>query len=319
MAQGRKPNPITIEAGPELNTEVVQAELQALDALAVGADQQQARVRAVAFRVGYQLPGDCIDPDLIQRDVAANMRRSVEACLEVGRGLAVLREACGHGQFLARLEVLGLERTVATRFILAASKFSNVATSQHLTKAIGTQSKLLEMLVLDDEQIDELALTGQTGELSLDDVSTMSVKELRAAVRELRNQKQAQQRLLDDKNKKLDELASRTGLNPWDEKVARFKAETSAHFDLLEEQVGQLYLMHGAILKDDVQWGDSDEAERIILRQFAVLYGDRLHRLTQQFAELAGHYEATLAGWAGELDGHTLGDLDDGPQLADEA
>lgn len=319
MAQGRKPSQITIEAGPELNTEVVQADMQALDALTVAAEQQQSRVRAVALRVGYQLPADCIDPDLIQRDIAANMRRSVEACLEVGRALTVLKEACPHGQFMARLDVLGLDANVAGRFMSAARKFSNSPSTANLAKAVGNQTKLFEMLVLDDEQIDELALTGQTGELSLDDVATMSVKELRTAVRELREQKKATSRLLDDKNKKLDELiTARSVLNPWDEKVATFKGDISAHFDRLEEQVGQLYIMHGAILKEDMQWGDSDWAERVILRQFSVLYGDRLTRLTQQFAELRDHYDATLAGWAAELDGHTLGDLGDNPDDAED-
>lgn len=309
MSKGRKTSQVTIEAGPELNTEVVQADLQALDALAVAADQQHARVRAVALRVGYQLPADSIDPDLIQRDIAANMRRSVEACLEVGRGLAVLKEACEHGNFISRLDVLGMDRSVAARFMQAAAKFSNVATSHHLTKAIGTQSKLLELLVLDDDQIDELELTGQTGELSLDDVATMSVKELRAAVRELREQKRAQQRLLDDKNKKLDELATRQAtVDPWDEKVGQFKTEIAGGFDLLDDTVGRLWLIHAAILKDGVTWGGDEDAERVILRQFAVLFHDRLNRAAQQLAELCNHHEATLAGWAGELEGHALQD-----------
>lgn len=167
-----------------LKDSAVAAIEQAQDALAVEDQQMQARVRAVALQVGYQLPGDCIDPDLIQRDIAANMRRSVEACLEVGRGLSALKAACPHGGFMARLDVLGIEHSVSIRFMQAALKFSNTATSQHLTKAIGNQSKLFEMLVLDDEQIDELALTGETGELKLDEIATMSVKELRSALRQ---------------------------------------------------------------------------------------------------------------------------------------
>ncbi len=148
-------------------------------------DQQaQARVRAIALQVGYQLPADSTDADLIQRDIAANMRRSVEACLEVGRGLYALKEACKHGEFGKRLDVLGIEAPVASRFIAAARKFANLPTSANLTKAIGTQSRLFEMLVLDDEQIGELALTGETGELKLDDIATMSVKELRSALRQ---------------------------------------------------------------------------------------------------------------------------------------
>lgn len=174
-----------IHETPEIAPEVYAEDAHALTTLSIADQQQQARVRAVALRVGYQLPADSTDPDLIQRDIAANMRRSVEACLEVGRGLRVLKEACGHGNFIARLEVLGIDHSVAKRFMQAATKFSNGATSRLLTAA-GSQSKLLEMLVLDDEQIEELELTGETGELSLDDVATMSVKELRAALRKER-------------------------------------------------------------------------------------------------------------------------------------
>ena len=158
-------------------------------ALVLAQTPRESAVRAVAQQLGYQLPMEHIDPDLIQRDIAANMRRSVEACLEVGRGLRVLKEACEHGDFIDRLDGLGVDRKVAVKFMQAASKFANVSTSRHLVaQATGGQSKLFEMLVLDDEQLEELELTGQTGELALDDVASMSVKELRAAVRKERQE-----------------------------------------------------------------------------------------------------------------------------------
>lgn len=193
----------------DADTPALPAMREAANQLAVMHEERQATVRAVAAQLGYQLPADCTDPDLIQRDIAANMRRSVEACLEVGRGLRVLKEACEHGQFMVRLEALGIDVNVAGRFMNAARKFSNSPTSANLVRAIGTQSKLLEMLVLDDEQIEELELTGQTGELKLDDIATMSVKELRAALRETRENAEAQSRLLADKNAKIDELAAK--------------------------------------------------------------------------------------------------------------
>lgn len=171
--------------------------------------EQNALVRATAAKLGYLLPGDATDPDLIQRDIAANMRRSVEACLEVGRGLRVLKEACQHGQFLGRLDVLGIDAGVAQKFMQAATKFAN-ASSTRLLKAVGNQTKLFEMLVLDDEQVEELALTGQTGELRLDDVATMSVKELRAAVRNLRGDIEAKDQVLDTTQKKLTKLQVQT-------------------------------------------------------------------------------------------------------------
>jgi hypothetical protein len=308
----RKAKEIALAEPPAVEDAVVRADLQTADALVVAQQQQDSRVRAVALQLGYQLPADATDPDLIQRDIAANMRRSVEACLEVGRGLRVLKEACQHGQFMARLDVLGIEQRVANQFMQAALKFSKW-TSTSTLNSIGNQTKLFEMLVLDDEQIEELELTGQTGELTLDDVATMSVKELRAALREAREQAKAKDRLMADKNAKIDELSASLETKPagpvtqpWDEKVAPFKAEVSAHFDLMEESIGRLTLCHDAILQGDFGESTDPEGSRLALRTCAVLYGDRLNRMAQQLAELCDHYEATLAGWAGELDGREL-------------
>lgn len=192
--------------------------------------QHDSAVRAVALQLGYQLPADCTDPDLIQRDISANMRRSVEACLEVGKGLRVLKEACGHGNFVARLDVLGIDDAVARKFMQAVTKFAKRSTSSVLIAA-GSQSKLFEMLVLDDEQIEELSLTGQTGELALDDVATMSVKELRAALRELKQEKDATDALLGEKNKRIDQLKAqqkRIEKLPPDEQLQELLKEAAA-------------------------------------------------------------------------------------------
>ncbi len=205
--------------------------------------QQDTRVRAVAVQLGYQLPADCTDPDLIQRDISANMRRSVEACLQVGMGLCALKAACQHGEFTARLDVIGIEPQVASRFMQSASKFTNLPTSATI-KAIGNQSKLFEMLVLDDEQIEELELTGQTGELKLDEIATMSVKELRAALREERQERQADKDLLETKNKRIDKLEKETQriakMAPDEALIAVKKEAASFYNDAQGLIVGQL-------------------------------------------------------------------------------
>lgn len=307
----RKAREITLPEQPEIDEGALRTDLQTADQLAVATQAQDNIARALAQQIGYLLPADSTDPDLIQRDITANMRRSVEACLEVGKGLAVLKQRCPHGEFTSRLDVMGIDDSIARRFMQAAIKFSKRA-STNVLQAVGNQTKLFELLVLDDEQLDELELTGQTGELALDDIATMGVRELRKECRELREQAKAKDRLLNDKNTMIDELSTRDitrpkpVINPWDEKVAAFKAEISSGFDVLDDAVGKLYLVHSVILQEDVQWGDSEEAERIILRQLATLYGDRLDRLAQQLAELQGHYEATLAGWRGELEGRVL-------------
>lgn len=182
--------------------------------VAILTNEHDNQVRELAQQLGYLLPADSTNPDLIMRDIAANMRRSVEACLEVGRGLRVLKEVCGHGNFHQHLDQLGIETGVAARFISAATKFSSLPSTSALTKAIGTQSKLIEMLVLDDEQLEELELTGYTGELSLDDVSTMSVKELRKALREAREEGKAKDRVMADKSSRISDLETQLARKP---------------------------------------------------------------------------------------------------------
>jgi hypothetical protein len=205
MTKGRKPATPAVQDDTHFVAAMPAALATVETAMHVASEQTEINVRAVAEHLGYQLPADCTDPDMIMRDIAANMRRSVEACLEVGRGLRVLKEACQHGDFVQRLDALGIETRVAQKFMQSAGKFSKTP-STALLKAAGGQGKLFEMLVLDDEQIEELELTGQTGELTLDDVATMSVKELRAALREAKEESRAKDRLLTERTRKLDEL-----------------------------------------------------------------------------------------------------------------
>lgn len=230
MKTGRTATPAPASKETPIIEAAVQQDFSAANQLAVIARETETRVRAVAVSLGYQLPADCTDADLIQRDISANMRRSVESCLQVGMGLRVLKEVCEHGEFGARLEVLGIDKHVAARFMQSASKFAKLPSTATL-KAIGNQTKLFEMLVLDDEQIEELELTGQTGELHLDDVATMSVKELRAAVREAREEKGAVEKVLTDKNAANDKLRAqlkRVQTLPADEVLEQTMKEAAA-------------------------------------------------------------------------------------------
>lgn len=234
MTAGRKPKKAEVidVIDPSLDQTKIEGAMVQMrtDAteLALVQAQHDSAVRAVALQMGYQLPADCTDPDLIQRDISANMRRSVEACLEVGRGLAVLKSACSHSNFLARLDVLGVDYGVAQKFIQASGKFS---TSRTVTNALSGQSKLFEMLILDDTQIEELELTGQTGELKLDEIATMSVKELRAALREERQEREADKGVLASKNKRIDKLerdAVRIAKSTPDEVLLELQKESTA-------------------------------------------------------------------------------------------
>lgn len=256
---GRKPKVINQQQEPVILEGEIAASMNMMreesQALVTAENQHAARVRAVAAQVGYQLPSDCTDPDMIQRDIAVNMRRTAEAMLQIGLGLICLKEACRHGEFAARLEVLRFEPRVAQQYMKVAKKLANTNTSSHLIKAIDSQSKLLELIVLDDDDLEELALTGETGELKLDDVAGMSVRELKAAIRELRAEKEASEKLLAHKNKQIDDMALVKSA-PADQRLAAIREEVTRQmndvrgavlgkFTAAVEAIDQHFIEHG--------------------------------------------------------------------------
>lgn len=294
MTAGRKTTKAPVSKEAVIDMDAVQKDFQTTHELALANAQHESAVRAMAERLGYQL--DVVDPDLIQRDIAANMRRSVEACMELGRGLCVLRTACGHGNFLARLGVLQLDPDLAQRLMQAAAKFSNTA-STRLLSAVNSQTKLLELLVLDDEQIAEFELTGESGELDLDDVATMSVKELRAALREAKAEKDGTDHLVEAKNKTIDRLqreVKRFEKLPPDEKLQALQKDVA---DAMNDASGAILgRMRGAMLAL-VNAADERHVHDVLLAGLVGQVQARLAELRDEFGlpDVSNAKDAQLA------------------------
>ena len=170
----------------------------AQDALAV----QSATAQALATQLGYD---GSLTVGALEDGIRFYQQRTAEACIELGKRLLLLKETCAHGDFKPRLELLGIEYTAASRFMAVAAKFSKVATSQ-LLKLASSQGKVIELLVLDSEEIAELAEGGTVRGMAADDVANMGVRELRAALREARAEVQANLTLLDKRNSTIDKL-----------------------------------------------------------------------------------------------------------------
>jgi hypothetical protein len=145
---------------------------------------------------------------------------------ELGAYLLLLKEGCAHGEFATTLERLGIGYESAKKYMAVTKRFSKRSTSTDLEK-LGF-SKMAELLPLDDDQVDDLVDEGQTGELSLDDVARMSVKQLRAAVRKERaeaaKQKNQVERLT-AVNTELHEEARLVKRLPANEALAKTKKE----------------------------------------------------------------------------------------------
>ncbi|HFG4220653.1 TPA: DUF3102 domain-containing protein [Escherichia coli] len=175
--------------------------------------------------------------DRIVHEARFYMAQSAESMLEAGKRLIILKENEPHGDFTNILEnELGLAPQVARRMMQASMKFlgeGDEPTKRSRLSVLG-KAKLYDLMVLDNEELDELADGGTVAGLTLDDVDRMSVRELRQALREARETNAAQQRVLADKNEKIDSLSTRlekkSRIQPPepDEEVKKLRAEVTA-------------------------------------------------------------------------------------------
>lgn len=140
-------------------------------------------------------------------EIRRDMARTVEAALAIGRRLIVMREIEPRGGWLDCLAQTGLAEDTAQRMMAAARRIDalpNTATSRYLTDAVGNQSKLFELLTLDSDQFSALAAGDEVAGITLDDVEQMTVKELRAALRESREDIAAKNERLQKKEEAIE-------------------------------------------------------------------------------------------------------------------
>lgn len=163
------------------------------------------------------------------------------------------------------------------------------------------KSKLFELMAQDDEDLAALTDGGTVAGLTLDDIDVMSVRELRKALREANEEASAKDRLLADKNQKLDELQSRPLVSQtWDDTAKALIEESDALFVIVQEHLARLLAVQQQMVSAD--FGNQDEVD-LGLRACAVAFGDKLTRTGQMLSELRGMHERTLGAFAEQLDG----------------
>lgn len=162
-----------------------------------------AQATELAAQLGYD---GSLTVGALEDEIRFYQKRTVEACLELGKRLLLLKELTPHGEFAQRTELLGIGDRMARKFMTATLKFSK-RNSNSVLQAAGNQSKLLELVVLDDGEIDELENGGAVGQITLDSIETMSVSELKKALREARADLTAREKVLADKTEKLSSMA----------------------------------------------------------------------------------------------------------------
>lgn len=192
--------------------------------------QYAQAVGVLATKLGYD---GTLSVGALEDGIRFYQLRTAESCFEMGKRLLLLKEMTAHGEFSKRVEMLGFSKRMAQKFMSAVLKLSNANSSSLLQKA-GTQTKLLELISLDDDEIQVIEEGGSIGEVNLDSIETMSVRELKQALRDAKADSQAKDNIIKKKDEKLNELdAELTKLQA----PAQVKAKAESHKQTLAKSV----------------------------------------------------------------------------------
>lgn len=173
------------------------------------------KVGGLAASLGYE---GALTVGALEDEIRFYQQRSVEAVLELGKRLLILKEITPHGEFKQRTEMLGFSSRMAQKLMSAVLKFSKANSSSLLAKA-GSQTKILELVILDDDEIDVIEQGGSIGEVSLDSIETMSVRELKKALREAKADAENKAQSLQTKDQIIQKKDQK--INELDEKVTK--------------------------------------------------------------------------------------------------
>lgn len=264
------------------------------------ADERNSQLATIDARFGQLEP---YNRERVIQEARFFMGQSAEAMLEAGKRLLLLKEHEQHGEFMTAVAGLGLNPSAASRMMAATLKFTapNLPTSANLP-ALG-KSKLFELLVLDDEQVKELAEGGTVAGMDMDDVSAMTVTELRDALRTAREDATANESVIDSKNRKIDQLE--TTLKKKTSAKER-TAETAAAKKALLKDVNDvsLELIHNLDALDEafaaIHEGDAplDHDLHVACDQALVIVIQRLVNTRNRFHLEANYTEEVVPPWA---------------------
>ncbi|ECV2872382.1 DUF3102 domain-containing protein [Salmonella enterica] len=211
------------------------------DSLNVELNEIAQHRMAVMEQFGEGLP---YDRSRIVHETRFYMAQSAEAMLEAGKRLVILKENEPHGDFTRIItEELDLSDRTAQVMMKASIKYlSPKLESKAQTFAGLGKAKLFELMAEDDEELAELAEGGTVAGLSLDDIDRMSVRELRKALRESKEDLTASRKLNAEKSQEINELKEThfKSIDP-DEAINRVISDfTERHEAVLRTFIGAL-------------------------------------------------------------------------------
>lgn len=286
---GRPTNKTTAPAEmAEVHPQAENAVVQMQDGLA----QQNAQAMALAEELGYQ---GQLSVGALEDEIRFYQRRSVEALLECGKRLLLLKKMTAHGEFEQRVEMLGFSYRTASRFMQAAQKTSKSANLALLSTEVKSASAFLELVTHDDDVLENLA--------EMDNIDRMSASELRAALR----QSEQDVKFANEKRGKAEERAdvaekklagNRPVAVPLDERITGFKLEIAERQTLIEKAVAAHMEASSALevwwTNEVTQSSDYDPSRPVPMPRAVALIALQLEDDSNRLARLVGALQHDL-------------------------
>ena len=170
----------------------------ALRAAQEDASAQQERnyaAKELAVQLGYE---GGLTTDVIEGEIRFYQKRTVEAYIETGKRLLLLKELTKHGEFQQRIEALGFSLRSAQVFMSTAVKYSKSENFALLARSVKNMSVLMEIITQTDDVIDDLK--------EIKGVECLTASEMRKKIKELQAEKEATEKVLKSKNETIDKL-----------------------------------------------------------------------------------------------------------------
>ncbi len=211
---GRRATTPAVISKPEQDSVAVAGQLAALDARAEEEAQRASAVSTLAEELHYE---GALTVPALEDEIRFYQRRSVEAFLELGKRLLLLKAATPpRGGFEERVEALGINIKMAQRFMSATRKFTKSDAKQLLALPGLNQNKLLELAMLDDAELQVLEAGEDVRGVTLDKIDCMSTSELRQALRktsrELEHTVDLKKTAVENRDARINDLEDQLGI-----------------------------------------------------------------------------------------------------------
>lgn len=253
---GRKPNPDPVAQGDTMQTEVLDADSAALTAVS-------ARSTEIADRFG---DGEPYERKRVVSEARFYMGQSAEAMLELGKRLIQLKENEPHGDFIEIItERLGIAERSGRRMMEAAAKYLSPAlAAKRSSVTVLGRSKLFDLMSEADSDIAELAEGGTLAGKTLDEMASMTRRELQAALQDERKKNAAKDKVIQSKSSKLDKLEEELAAR---EAAPLEEAEELQLTDLRNRTLGaETALQQLLVLVDEVTTNPATQATEVAAR-----------------------------------------------------